>query len=32
VLAAHRAELRLASPPDAVQRLLLGAVRLLPGG
>lgn len=32
VLAAHRAEFRLASPPDAVQRVLLGAVRLLPGG
>jgi quercetin dioxygenase-like cupin family protein len=32
VLAAHRSELRLASPPDAVQRVLLGAVHLLPGG
>ena len=32
VLARHRAELRLASPPDAVQRVLLGVVRLLPGG
>jgi hypothetical protein len=32
VLARHRAEMRLASPPDAVQRVLLGVVRLLPGG
>jgi uncharacterized cupin superfamily protein len=32
VIAAHRAEFRLASPPDVVQRVLLGAVRLLPGG
>ena len=32
VLADHRAEMRLASPPDVVQRLLLGFVRLLPGG
>lgn len=32
VLAVHRAEFRLASPPDPVQRVLLGAVRLLPGG
>ena len=31
VLAAHRAEFRLASPPDVVQRVLLAAVRLLPG-
>ena len=31
VLARHRAEFRLASPPDVVQRVLLGAVRLLPG-
>ena len=31
VLARHRAEMRLASPPDAVQRVLLGVVRLLPG-
>jgi quercetin dioxygenase-like cupin family protein len=31
VLAHHRAEMRLASPPDAVQRVLLAAVRLLPG-
>lgn len=32
VLAEHRAEMRLASPPDVVQRLLLGVVRRLPGG
>src|SRR5690242_270576 len=32
VAAAHRAEFRLASPPDAVQRVLFGLVRLLPGG
>jgi quercetin dioxygenase-like cupin family protein len=32
VLARHRDEFRLASPPDAVQRVVLGAVRLLPGG
>ena len=32
VLARHRAEMRLASPPDVVQRVLLGVVRLLPGG
>ena len=32
VLADHRAEMRLASPPDVVQRVLLGVVRLLPGG
>ena len=32
VLAAHRAEFRLASPPDVVQRALLGVVRMLPGG
>jgi hypothetical protein len=32
VLAQHRAEMRLASPPDLVQRVLLGVVRLLPGG
>ena len=32
VLADHRAEMRLASPPDVVQRLLLGVVRRLPGG
>jgi uncharacterized cupin superfamily protein len=31
VLARHRAEMRFASPPDAVQRVLLGVVRLLPG-
>ena len=30
VLARHRDEFRLASPPDVVQRVLLGAVRLLP--
>ena len=32
VLADHRAEMRLASPPDVIQRVLLGVVRLLPGG
>ncbi|HEU5001086.1 MAG TPA: cupin domain-containing protein [Lapillicoccus sp.] len=32
VLAAHRDEFRLASPPDVVQRALLAVVRLLPGG
>ena len=32
VLARHRDEMRLASPPDVVQRVLLGLVRLLPGG
>jgi|GraSoiStandDraft_4_1057263.scaffolds.fasta_scaffold147534_2 quercetin dioxygenase-like cupin family protein len=32
VLAGHRAEMRLASPPDAVQRLLFAFVRVLPGG
>ena len=32
VLARHRDEMRLASPPDVVQRVLLGVVRLLPGG
>jgi quercetin dioxygenase-like cupin family protein len=31
VLARHRTEIRLASPPDVVQRVLLGVVRLLPG-
>jgi uncharacterized cupin superfamily protein len=31
VLARHRDEMRLASPPDVVQRLLLGVLRLLPG-
>jgi hypothetical protein len=32
VLAGHRDEMRLASPPDAVQRVLLAIVRLIPGG
>jgi quercetin dioxygenase-like cupin family protein len=32
VLARHRGEMRLASPPEAVQRVLLGVVGLLPGG
>ena len=31
VLADHRAEMRLASPPDVLQRVLLGFVRRLPG-
>jgi len=31
VLARHRDEMRLASPPDVVQRVLLAVVRLLPG-
>jgi mannose-6-phosphate isomerase-like protein (cupin superfamily) len=32
VLADHRAEMRLASPPEVVQRVLFAVVRLLPGG
>jgi quercetin dioxygenase-like cupin family protein len=31
VVARHRDEFRLASPPDVVQRVLLSVVRLLPG-
>ena len=31
VLARHRDEMRLAAPPDVVQRVLLAVVRLLPG-
>jgi mannose-6-phosphate isomerase-like protein (cupin superfamily) len=32
VLADHRAEMRLASPPEVVQRVFFAVVRLLPGG